>query len=221
VRATAEASRRIAPSLAMVEARSCITVGNSTTPFHLSAVNIRLIIVIYIYTLVWVYCTMQVVVVANDKDGVGKSTLACHLAWDFAERAPGRVAFLDLDPQANSSATLKASDCQVAAARLFDGAEVEVLPAPTLSLFPASRALGDIDRLGDAERVRSFLARLAGLAPQFDYCVVDTRPADGLLVRAALIAADHVLCPIELERARSRASGRCCRRWAGSRRSSA
>jgi chromosome partitioning protein len=142
---------------------------------------------------------MQVVVVANHKGGVGKSTLACHLAWDFAERAPGRVAFLDLDPQANSSATLKASDCQVAAARLFDGGEVEVVPAPTLSLFPASRALGEIDRLGDAERVRSFLARLAGLAPQFDYCVVDTRPADGLLVRAALIAADHVLCPIELE----------------------
>jgi chromosome partitioning protein len=39
----------------------------------------------------------------NNKGGVGKTSLACHLAWMFAERGH-RVPAADLDPQANLSA---------------------------------------------------------------------------------------------------------------------
>lgn len=140
---------------------------------------------------------MQIVVVANQKGGVGKSTIACHLAWYFAEQA--RVALIDLDPQANSSSTLKASGCGVAAVQLFEGGGVALEPGGGLALLHATRELGVVDRRADAAPVKAFVAGMEQLASHFDYAVVDTRPADGLLMRAALIAADHVLCPIELE----------------------
>ncbi len=37
------------------------------------------------------------------------------------------------------------------------------------------------------------------LSPHFDYCLIDTPPALGLRMTAALIVADYVFCPIELE----------------------
>jgi len=140
---------------------------------------------------------MQIVVVANQKGGVGKSTIACHLAWYFAEQA--RVAMIDLDPQANTSSTLKGSGCGVAALRLFDGNGACIEPQSALSLFHATRELSTLDRHPDAGPVKGFVASMGRLSSQFEYSVIDTRPADGLLMRAALIAADHVLCPIELE----------------------
>jgi chromosome partitioning protein len=139
---------------------------------------------------------MHVIVVANQKGGVGKSTIACHLAWYFSEQV--RVAMVDLDPQANSSATLAAHRGAISAAELFEDGELAVA-ASSLVVFSASRELGAMDHRSDAAPVKAFLASMARLASTFDICVVDTRPADGLLMRAALIAADHVFCPIELE----------------------
>jgi chromosome partitioning protein len=61
---------------------------------------------------------MKALVVNNEKGGVGKSTIAVHLAWYFAERGK-RVLFLDLDPQSNGTTTLAAHTCDIDAAALF------------------------------------------------------------------------------------------------------
>ncbi|MCV5676224.1 ParA family protein, partial [Escherichia coli] len=45
----------------------------------------------------------------------------------------------------------------------------------------------------------TFKDHLAALASQFDHCVIDTPPTLGLRMSAALIVANHVLSPIELE----------------------
>ena len=61
---------------------------------------------------------MKTLVVNNEKGGVGKSTIAVHLAWYFAERG-NRVLFLDLDPQSNGTTTLAAHAGEIDAAALF------------------------------------------------------------------------------------------------------
>ena len=58
--------------------------------------------------------------------------------------------------------------------------------------------------MADIERapltvMSTFKDHLTALASQFDHCVIDTPPTLGLRMSAALIVANHVLSPIELE----------------------
>ena len=48
---------------------------------------------------------MKTLTIANQKGGVGKTTLGLHLAFNLLEQG-NRVLFIDLDPQGNSSKTL-------------------------------------------------------------------------------------------------------------------
>ncbi|RZM18199.1 MAG: ParA family protein, partial [Sphingomonas sp.] len=48
---------------------------------------------------------MRTITLNIEKGGVGKTTLACHLAWYLAERG-NRVVVLDLDQQGNATSTL-------------------------------------------------------------------------------------------------------------------
>lgn len=61
---------------------------------------------------------MKTLVVANQKGGVGKSTLTVHLAW-YAAELGARVLIIDLDSQGNSSSTLQEYACDVDASELF------------------------------------------------------------------------------------------------------
>lgn len=145
---------------------------------------------------------MQVLVVNNQKGGVGKTTIAVHLAWHFAESGR-RVLFLDLDAQANASATLAASAAKTKAAKLF---EADAVPLPradrtdaaAITLVPAEPALLDVER-GDSRSMGHFRENLAQARPSYDLCVIDTPPSMGLRNLAALVSATHVLSPIYLE----------------------
>ncbi|WP_342153461.1 ParA family protein [Methylorubrum sp. SB2] len=145
---------------------------------------------------------MNVLVVNNQKGGVGKTTIAVHVAWHFAERGR-RVLFLDLDAQSNASATLASMAGATSAARLFEAGQV---PSPrpcapdemAMTLVPAEPALLDVER-ADSKSVGVFRENLAAAASGFDLCVIDTPPSMGLRNLAALVAATHVLSPIYLE----------------------
>jgi cellulose biosynthesis protein BcsQ len=78
----------------------------------------------------------------NNKGGVGKTSLAYHLAWMFAELGKSVVA-VDLDPQANlTSAFLDEEELE----RLWDGSE------STGTILTSIRPL--LDRLGDLKPPR-------------------------------------------------------------------
>ena len=144
---------------------------------------------------------MDTLVITNQKGGVGKTTIAALLAWWFAEKEKARVALLDLDSQKNLTRTFAQHRHEVSAARLFEAAPqlpFAERPPGDLCLFAGETELADLER-APPEVVRNFRNNLAQLRPHFDYCLVDTPPALGLRMTAALIVADYVLCPIELE----------------------
>jgi len=62
---------------------------------------------------------MNTIVIANQKGGVGKSTLTALLAWWLAEKRKARVALIDLDSQKNLTRTFAQQSNVVTAARLF------------------------------------------------------------------------------------------------------
>jgi chromosome partitioning protein len=149
----------------------------------------------------WGLQLMDTIVITNQKGGVGKTTIAALLAWWFAEKEKARVALLDLDSQKNLTLSFAEYQCEVSAARLFE--PTQGLPfaerAPSaLCLFAGGTELADLER-ASAVVIRNFRNNLAQLRPHFDYCLIDTPPCLGLRMMAALIVADHVLCPIELE----------------------
>ena len=61
---------------------------------------------------------MNTIVINNQKGGVGKTTLAVHLAWFMAE-AGRRVLMIDVDAQGNATDTLKQHTGSTSAADLF------------------------------------------------------------------------------------------------------
>jgi chromosome partitioning protein len=144
---------------------------------------------------------VSTIVFTNHKGGTGKSTLSVLYAHWLADRHGLRVCLIDLDSQRNSTKTLQAYAGDIAAVQLFD-AENAVTCEPvsaSLTLFAGSRALIDVERARPDVVIPAFRSSMAALKKAFDVCVVDTPPALGLRVSAALIAADHIVCPIELE----------------------
>jgi chromosome partitioning protein len=144
---------------------------------------------------------VSTVVFTNHKGGTGKSTLSVLYAHWLADRQGLRVCVIDLDSQRNSTKTLQAYACGVTAVELFEpGGEVAgATGTGPVTLYPGSRALIDLERARPDTVIPAFRQSVAALNTVFDVCVIDTPPAMGLRMSAALIAADHVVCPIELE----------------------
>ncbi|MBM3552251.1 MAG: ParA family protein [Alphaproteobacteria bacterium] len=141
---------------------------------------------------------MKTIVINNQKGGVGKTTLAVHLAWYLAETGL-RVLIVDLDAQANATDTLAENRGQITAAELFKPtAQIAPVRGNGFTLAPADTSLTDVDR-GDAVSILTLRQNLAAASEFFDACVIDTPPSLGLRSVAALVAATHVLSPVYLE----------------------
>ncbi|GLR93993.1 chromosome partitioning protein [Bradyrhizobium liaoningense] len=142
--------------------------------------------------------SLNTIVVNNQKGGVGKTTLAVHLAWFMAE-AGHRVLMIDVDAQGNATDTLRQHAGSTSAADLFQpAARIIAGESNGITLAPADSSLTDVDR-GNAAAVMTLQQNLASASEQFDICVIDTPPSLGLRSVACLVAATHVLAPIYLE----------------------
>jgi chromosome partitioning protein len=144
---------------------------------------------------------VSTIVFTNQKGGPGKSTLSVLFAHWLAEKHQQRVCVIDLDSQRNSSKTLRTYDCGIAATALFAPGPIALPEAAPgdLVLFAGARGLVDLERAAPDVVIPAFRQHMAALNQVFDACVIDTPPALGLRMSAALIAGDHVACPIELE----------------------
>lgn len=143
----------------------------------------------------------HVIVVGNQKGGVGKTTLAVLYAQWFSDIRGQRVCVIDLDTQSNASKTLRHFASAVCAADLFGECVLEGIggSGAPLTLIAGGKRLADIELARPNEVIPAFCKNIERLAQRFDAIVIDTPPALGLRMSAALIAASAVVCPIELE----------------------
>lgn len=146
---------------------------------------------------------MQVLVIASQKGGVGKTSTA-HTLGAGMSRKGMRVLFVDVDPQCNLSFVLGVDASGTVGRSSLDvltgscDAAAAVQHAPTGDVIAASAALSGADAVltavGKEYRLREALEPLRGL---YDVVVVDTPPALGILTVNALTAADRCIIPAQ------------------------
>ncbi|HYH36779.1 MAG TPA: ParA family protein [Azospirillum sp.] len=135
---------------------------------------------------------MKTLAVMNEKGGVGKTTLVAHAAWYLAERF--RTLVIDLDQQANLTATLGVHAARVDSVALF-ASPTRVPSAGCLTLTRSTRDLLGVEGV-DRACIATFRDSLAVMDADYDVCVIDTPPALTNRTFGALLACDAVLAPI-------------------------
>lgn len=155
----------------------------------------------------------RVLVIANQKGGVGKTTTAINLGTALAAVGE-RVLIIDLDPQGNASTGLglqrkqdqKSTYHVLIGEKPLQGVIVESgIPrldcAPsTMDLLGAELELADLERKTHrlADAIAALVREEDGREP-YSYVLIDCPPSLNLLTINALSAADAVLVPLQCE----------------------
>ena len=147
----------------------------------------------------------MIVAIANQKGGVGKTTTAINLAAALALRGH-QTLLIDLDPQANS--TMSFLDMTQVSKSVYDaitdpgvGLADVIVPSAVekLSIAPSRIALAKLEAklVGEMDAHFRLKDKLEPIRKKYPNIVIDCPPTLGLLTVNALVAATHLLIPIQ------------------------
>jgi len=148
----------------------------------------------------------MIIAIANQKGGVGKTTTTINLAAALASKGV-KTLVVDLDPQGNSSMSFL--DIHQLEKSMYDALTEDhihladiIKPAEKIEklfIAPATISLAKIEAklIGELDSHYRLKDELASVQDAYDYIIIDTPPTLGIITVNALVAASHVLVPIQ------------------------
>lgn len=148
-----------------------------------------------------------VIAVTNQKGGVGKTTTAVNTAY-FLAKSGKNTLLVDLDPQGNATSGLGFNKQKLEMGTMSDvmletkSLQEIILETKHKNFFlaPATPQLANTEvELAGLQRRFSRLKNAIVNTPNYDVVVIDSPPSLSILTVNGLIAADHVLLPVQAE----------------------
>lgn len=149
----------------------------------------------------------KIIVFANQKGGVGKTTSAVNVAAAMGAKGK-RVLLVDLDPQGNTSSgvginkkNMKLSSYDVLIGRSSAEACIVETEFPNLSVMPSNISLAgaEFELVTHEKREYRLKNALTLVKDAYDYIFIDCPPSLGILTVNALTASDGVIVPMQCE----------------------